>query len=679
MRSKLDAPARYLAALCLIGAWLAPGRASAVEVENAGGYPLLIDVTNTAVLNYHFNNRNDVPPQISGLVDDNYGEWLDRLNVQLSWSKFRAGARIDAATYFLTPSPVQGTDYEAELHTRYRQTYYPSKLYLGYADRGIDVTVGDFYVQLGRGLVFSVRKIDELAVDTTVRGVKAVADGHAGPIHLSATAFAGQMNPLRVDEASGRRLNGDGSPLFFLFPRASPLFTSTIVGEPLKPGEPNGRFFPVREIDFPAPSYLEDTALGGHVEAGTKDVVLGANFAGLLRKSYEAERNACLASGLDSIPSATGAVLTGLCQSRFPEFSTTDQSRLHARIINASGSITVPSIFKHGDAYVEVAHQRMTEGQAGSADLDGYAVYASGSINAGPVSVSLEGKHYRRFYPLAANIDVTSPKFYAPEFQLITYSQPPTAEPIYVEPVSGGNPQVCVTGGRARVDYRFNRGVSAYAWLGRYTSWSERPVSNPNCDQRDEFKTNTWDAAVGTELRLEEGKTHVKAWIGARTSDEVVPEPIAGSSALTYAFYHEGYIRYDVVKHLTGPFSLQLQGFHRSRFEPASFAKPWVEGENYTALQWAPHYAAIMGFEYLTKEGCVPKNATRPQSNTCFYVNGGLQWRARAAEGDSVVKQIFDTVSLFVGQRRGAIRCVSGVCRQFPPFEGAKLELTSRF
>ena len=49
------------------------------------------------------------------------------------------------------------------------------------------------------------------------------------------------------------------------------------------------------------------------------------------------------------------------------------------------------------------------------------------------------------------------------------------------------------------------------------------------------------------------------------------------------------------------------------------------------------------------------------------------------ADRDQVVQQVFDTVNLFVGQRRGAIRCVSGVCRNFPPFEGAKLELTSRF
>jgi hypothetical protein len=138
-------------------------------------------------------------------------------------------------------------------------------------------------------------------------------------------------------------------------------------------------------------------------------------------------------------------------------------------------------------------------------------------------------------------------------------------------------------------------------------------------------------------------------------------------------FYREGYIRYDLVKHLGGPFSLQFQGFHRRRFEPVAFAEPWMEGENYTALQWSPHVVAIFGYEYFGKKGCDPGS----EDPLCHYVNGGLQWRSSSSE--RVVERIFDTVSLFVGQRRGAIRCVSGVCRQFPPFEGARLEIVSRF
>jgi hypothetical protein len=132
-----------------------------------------------------------------------------------------------------------------------------------------------------------------------------------------------------------------------------------------------------------------------------------------------------------------------------------------------------------------------------------------------------------------------------------------------------------------------------------------------------------------------------------------------------------------------------MQGFHRHRYEPLSVQAPWMEGENYTALQWSPHFSGIIGYEYFAKEQCEPsRSATlsspaRPQSNFCSYVNGGVQWRAAGAGAErpqtKYVAQLFDSVNLFVGQRRGAIRCVSGVCRQFPPFEGARLEVTSRF
>src|SRR5262249_12289327 len=153
------------------------------------------------------------------------------------------------------------------------------------------------------------------------------------------------------------------------------------------------------------------------------------------------------------------------------DFNSSDPSKEHDRILNYSGTLNIPSILKHGDLYVEVAGQSMRNGHtAQTADLDGYAVYGAASITGGPVSISLEGKHYRNFFPLSANIDAVTPGFGAPEFGLVTYSQPPTAEPIYTEVVSGGSPGVCVTGGRARIDYRFNREASVYTWLGRYTS-----------------------------------------------------------------------------------------------------------------------------------------------------------------------------------------------------------------
>jgi len=303
-------------------------------------------------------------------------------------------------------------------------------------------------------------------------------------------------------------------------------------------------------------------------------------------------------------------------------------------------------------------------------------------VRAGPVTGTLEGKHYRRFFPLSGNIDADSTTFGAGEFNVVAYNQVPTAEPIYVEQI--GSPNVCMTGGRGRVDVRVAKPASVYGWLGHYVSFSELDPSNVEedpdpvsghdaCDTRDEFRTNTWDAAAGLDLKLEGGKSHANAWVGARVTDRALPSDVGPASVTTTTFYREGYIRYDLVKHLTGPFSLQFQGFHRRRYEPSTEADPWNEGENYTALQWSPHIAAIFGYEYSTKLGCEPGT----EDPLCHYVNGGLQWKS--ASDETVVDKIFDTVQLFVGQRRGAVRCVSGVCRQFPPFEGAKLELTSRF
>ncbi len=694
-------------------ALLTPTRASAVETEVAGK-PLVVDVTNTSVINYRFNNRNTYRDNITTILDDDYGEWLDRLNIQASWWKLRAFVRIDAATFFATPTPEKlrafavfrqpgntagdldkRLGYEnqlySDLHSRYRNVYYPSKLFVGFNQPGLDITVGDYYAQLGRGLVFSARKIDELAVDTTVRGVKVVADHDFDGFRLAGTFLVGQMNPLRVDETSGRRLHGAGSPLFFGFPSSGALSLFTYDPD----AKPDTVARPIRTVDAAQPSYFEDTVLGAHLEGGTKHFTIGGNTSILARKSYAADRLRCRAAvdGNDDIA-------RDACDQQFPDFTpNNDPSKSHNTIVTYSGSLSFPSIAKHGDVYVEVAGQSLRDGHLSEPlafggpnvkeqDASGRAVYGSASFNAGPVAISLEGKHYRNFFPLNGNIDTTAKGFGAPEFNLITYNQLPTVEPIYTQPVSGGSPNVCIDGGRGRIDYRFNRDTSVYGWLGRYTSWTEKPgVTLASCLIDDEHKSNTWDTAVGIDIALDEGQSHARAWFGARTTDlEVATEPVEISEPTT-TFYREGYIRYDLVKHLTGSFSLQAQGFHRRRHEPFSHKAAWTEGENYTALQWSPHLSAIFGYEYRAQEGCQAaysdERGNHPKSDFCHYFNGGLSWRSNAGDEGSrtkrVLGQLFNTVNIYVGQRRGALRCVSGVCRQFPPFEGAKIEITSRF
>ncbi len=84
----------------------------------------------------------------------------------------------------------------------------------------------------------------------------------SAPSSSAARSSAGQMNPLRVDEPSGRRLNGAGSPLFFGFPEDGPLQTYQITEPSL---DSQGHYVPSRVVSVvvPAsPTYLEDTAVG---------------------------------------------------------------------------------------------------------------------------------------------------------------------------------------------------------------------------------------------------------------------------------------------------------------------------------------------------------------------------------------------------------------------------------
>lgn len=678
-----------------------PRAARAVDVGDVGGKPLVIDVTNTSIFNYRFNNRNDAGNKLATRVDDNYGEWLDRFNVQASYWQFRLGIRVDAATYFLAANERRVNDivadtpgddrfrndlrnlYFQELNTRFRQTYYPSKLWVGWSRPGVDVTVGDFYVQLGRGMVFSVRKVDELAIDTTVRGIKVQGDYKVGPVTLRGTLFGGQMNPLRVDEQSGRRLNGFGSPLFFGFPTGLPSYTYSYDDA----GKPH------LVTNIARPSYVEDAVVGGRIEANTKWVNVAFNAAALLRRPLSLDYQRCLqkSGGSDEIRNPDGTTVQGTCASQFPTFSSSDASRLHDQILNIGGSVHVPAIAKKLDLYVEVAGQLQGKGRVTAIDpsgnpsaiepaLKGLAVYASASLTAGPVSASAEFKHYRTFFPLTPTLDVNTLGFSAPEFSLITYSLPPTVEPIFVEPIAGAAPNLCIDGGRIRVDYRFNRDTSVYVWGGHYWSWSEISPQNFKCDTSNENKTTTWDTAAGLDLAFEGGKTFIKPFIGVRTTDS--HDVNTGG---TEVFYREGYIRYDIAKNIKGPFTLHFLGFHRHRYEPTVFLDPWVEGENYTSLEWSPHLAVTFGYEYQAKHGCragveatLSKPAV-PQQDLCHYFNGGITWRSNAGGKRTPLKMLFDTINLFVGQRRGALRCISGVCRQFPPFEGAKLELVSRF
>jgi len=676
------------------------GEARAVDIPDVAGETLTLDISNTSEIAYHFDNRDITTAGTDALkaeehVNDNYGEWLNRLYLRAYYWKMSLGVRLDSAVYFNTLDRQDAQDliedelgapdltlenrFGREIHSRYTSMLYPAKLWVGFKHKRLEATVGDFYAHLGRGIIFSVRKIDEVGIDTTVRGGK-LKYGHKfdGGFRIDAGVFGGQMNPIRIDFPTGRILHGSGSPLFFGFPVSSDFRYFGATGQP-----PPDEF--VEQVERAKPSYLEDNVIGGNISFGPKWAQLEANAAVLFRQSNSEDQVRCIEGGGDP----------DQCRADNPSFSVPEASRSRDQIRNFGGALKIPPIADTVDMYFEGAGQHATDGRVtgfeedgsviAESDTHGYAIYGNVNFTLGPVSTTLEGKHYHNYLLLGGNIDNADLAFGAREYNIVTYNRPPNIESIYTEPI--GSPDVCATGGRARVDLTLADPFHVFGWAAHIVSFTEidpslerddasDPDSALTCtpggsnddgvDRSSARRTNTWDMAAGSEIELQEGKTFYRAHIGARHTDREVPvvNPAIGTESAT--FYRENYIRYDFNQHLAGAFSLSALGHHRRRLEPDQIPTAWHEGENLLALNWSPHFSFIFGHEYQTRPGL-----------PVHYFNGAIQYRSKSQ--DEWYDQLTDMVRVYIGQRRAALRCVGGVCRIFPAFEGVKAELVSRF
>lgn len=610
---------------------LGASRARALQPGKLGDKPVNVDVTEAGSVIYNFDNRNFRPGKVESATDDKWGMFYNRLNLQSSWGRWQLGLRLDSAWFYTAPTAVgvaqrmvdhqpagtgspqdyydlEGEQARTDLSTRYNNIIYPSKYYLGYTTPDFEATVGDVYAQLGRGLVLSLRKIDELSSDTTIRGARVTGRVKGDGVRLKLTGLGGTLNPLRIDEASGRILSvdpgyGDVAP-----------FAGQRIAEAGMPRPLNGY----------DPTYATDRVAGGELDVKTRHVAVGYQAARLFRH--------------DPIRGDL---------SQFPQDNVT----------NLSQSFGVPDFDGHGAGYVEVAYQHRDHPSDGGPRVHvikpGYAVYGSLSLLQRPVTVLLEVKHYRRFFALEPNrLNGSATK----EFQLVQYSTPPTTEPIWQDAFFNYMTS-CITGGRLRTDVEASDNDTLFGWVGRWDTWAGSKAVNQECKTGDENRDRVWDFAVGLEKTAHHHRSRATITVGAR--DQEASQPFIDIHGnMTRVYYRENYVRYDIIEYIHGPFSLQLQGWHRHRVEPRSEGESWFEGEHLTGFQWAPHVVVAFGVEY----------DTRSRTPDMYY-NGQVRYNFTSAS----------SVSAFVGERRGSLRCVSGVCRFFPPFEGARLDATLRF
>jgi len=145
-------------------------------VDLAAAEPRLalpVDVTASMVAGWH--------------TDRDYGDVFGRFNLSRAWDAWRASLRLDTSTFVESPDDAIESRYTAE------------KAALEWTGRSFEITAGDSYVSFGRGLGLSLRKLDELGIDTTLRGAKLLV--HHG--RIAGTAAAGYVNIHNIDEATG--------------------------------------------------------------------------------------------------------------------------------------------------------------------------------------------------------------------------------------------------------------------------------------------------------------------------------------------------------------------------------------------------------------------------------------------------------------------------------------------
>jgi hypothetical protein len=545
-----------------------PAQAIEFHIKKEG---LRLDIIESLTAAYHGDlgslitesQRMSVDPMapLLRLPERHFYDIINRLNVNLQWRRFRLATRWDTAVYFDTPPMSCAATSTITLRSRFCQNYfYPEKLTLEYSGRAVEATLGDFYVSFGRGLVLSLRKLDELGIDTTLQGTRFVF--HDGPV--AATLVAGVTNIQNVDQATGR-FAGD--------PR------DVIAG-----GRAEYRFF-------------DKVNVGAHVVGG----IHLRNASNLPQKRSD------------------GMLMYG-------------------------GNIDAPRLTRWLSLYAEAAGQMVVLSDRRS---HGYALYGAATGYFGPVAIVAEVKHYSTFQRWRSSVDGSFP-----EFVPVAYNQPPTAERILTELVA---PTYDVSGARLRADWRVNANLLLYA---SYAYFSERGVPGG---------LHYHDPYGGAEIRWDQGRSHLFPSGGFRTErcGETRPENAdCHREGIGGEFQQIGHVEWDFTQYLPRRLSVEAQGFALFRrgegvLNPDNTVASWTEGNAYFAFKWTPYLVFSLGYEWSTRPS--------PRINQHFF-NGSVQYNITTAT----------SIRVFAGGTRGGLRCISGVCRDFPSFTGALLELVVR-
>ena len=515
-----------------------------------------VDVTSTTVVSWHADNDDD--PDDTTNYDDEYGEASERLNVTVAYEAYLASLRLDIGTY-LSPPTFTGAEPPA-LADRYDTYINPEKLSVSWRSRDIQVVAGDSYVSFGRGLVLSMRKIDEFGTDSTVRGAKVLV--HKG--EAAATLIAGYANINNIDDASGRS------------------------------------------------------------EDDPYDAIAGVQLSYNIDNAYRVGARAAAVG----FRAPLGFVPPGA-----------DAEHYKDQWLMFGPSIDIPRLTDELGIYLEGVGQKRNQGTLPEAK-DGYGLYGSATYHRGKATIVAEGKAY-------GNLAIVQPDVEHAEFSTIQYYNPPTLERI-TQIID--HAQQDTIGGRLRFDWSANKRTllfANYAYIRDYIGFQVE-----SDDGLEVVDATVHDPYAGVELRWNEMSSRLRLIGGVRVAiADKTGDVVRG----------DRHVEVEGVQKLSTRLSLVLTGSHANRAElDAPFVdKDWHEGSWQLGLQWSPKLSAGVIYDYTTDE-------TEPKTH---YFSGVIEWRPHELA----------LLRVLAGSSHGGLRCISNVCRYFPPFEGAKVTATVRY
>lgn len=166
--------------------------ALAVDLKLPDGHATLrVGISQTTIAEYHADFD-----KFTGDEPDKFFDVKNRTNLVLMHGTTTFNLRFDG--YW-----VGG----AQDGSSHRSATTLEKISLSSIQRSFDLTAGDFYIRIGRGIALDLTKVDELARDMTLRGARVQV--RVGPVEVM--GFGGWVNPLDVDDAieEPRRLPSD--------------------------------------------------------------------------------------------------------------------------------------------------------------------------------------------------------------------------------------------------------------------------------------------------------------------------------------------------------------------------------------------------------------------------------------------------------------------------------------